>query len=307
MHLGGDSINWYGFIANASDELREQIRQMRRDGISPRDFGLYVEHLSDSLLITAANKMRDGETVILNQNFTGKLVESSTLPTNRKTNEDNEELIKEYWKSGFGRSVTPTEKGWFIHDVDVEQIESFIVRFRAHRKFAPTKSHALTYLQAISDKFDRKGDVLLVSKGPGIPEEFVLGAQDRTAEGAKDGEWLLAGYRLASRGDEKLGLTSDQVADAIRVASGDEKSKTKKTSDLHYRMVRNKPLLMIHVLEPTDVAVQALAGQRVPAFGISFPHGLFGIETKVVANRVWIEQMYRSFEDDPDSEDDFDE
>lgn len=72
-------------------------------------------------------------------------------------------------------------------------------------------------------------------------------------------------------------------------------------------MVRNKPLLMIHVLEPTDVAVQALAGQRVPAFGISFPHGLFGIETKVVANRVWIEQMYRSFEDDPDSEDDFDE
>ena len=85
VHLGGDSINWYGFIANASDELREQIRQMRRDGISPRDFGLYVEHLSDSLLITAANKMRDGETVILNQNFTGKLVESSTLPTNRKT------------------------------------------------------------------------------------------------------------------------------------------------------------------------------------------------------------------------------
>lgn len=307
VHLGGDSIDWYGFIANASDELREQIRQMRRDGMSPRDFGLYVQHLSDSLLITAANKMRGGETVILNQNFTGKLVESSTLPTNTKTNTDNEDLIKEYWKSGFGRSVTPTEKGWFIQDVDVEQIESFIVRFQAHRKFAPTKSHALTYLQAISEKFDRKGDVLLVSKGPGIPEEFVLGAQDRTAEGAKDGEWLLAGYRLASRGDEKLGLTSDQVADAIRIASGDEKSKTKKASDLHYRVVRNKPLLMIHVLEPTDVAVEALAGQRVPAFGISFPHGLFGIETKVVANRVWIEQMYRSFEDDPDSEDDFDE
>ncbi|MCY1163819.1 Z1 domain protein [compost metagenome] len=307
VHLANESIDWYRYIAYASEELREQIRQMRRDGMSPRDFGLYVQHLSDSLLITAANKMRGGETVVLNQNFTGKLVESTMLPTDRKINQENEALIQEYWKSGFGRSVEKSDKGWLIRDVDVDQIESFIIRFRAHRKFAPTKSHALTYLQAISGKF-QKGDVLLISKGPGKPASFELGAQDRTAENAKNGEWLLAGYRLASRGDEKIGLTSDQLKEAADAASNDEKSKTKTPSDFHYRVVRNKPLLMIHMLEPTDYDIESdLAGQRVPAFGISFPHGLFGIETKVVANRVWLEQMLNSIEDDPDSEEDFDE
>ena len=35
VHLSEDSINWYSHIAEASEELREQIKRMRRDGMSP--------------------------------------------------------------------------------------------------------------------------------------------------------------------------------------------------------------------------------------------------------------------------------
>jgi hypothetical protein len=192
--------------------------------------------------------------------------------------------------------------------VSTEQIEAFVTRFTPHKNYASQKSSALNYLQTISERFPR-GDVLFISKGAGDAATFQLGAQERTAKDAKDDGWRLTGYRLASRGDEKLGLTDEQIAEAQEVAASDKNSKTKKPSDFHYRVVRNKPLLMIHVLEPTDTEIARLIGQRIPAFGVSFPNGLFGaeFEIEVVANRVWLEQMYGSFEDDPDAEEDYDE
>lgn len=306
VHLSQQSINWYSYIAKASEELRQQIKQMRRDGMSPKQFGLYVKSHPDSLLITAANKMRSGKKITVSQNLTGKLIESTLLPVDSNVNTDNERLIQEFWRAGFGGKVQETEKGWFIPNVNVEQIEAFVTRFKPHKNYAPQKSSALSYLQAISGQF-QQGDVLLISKGAGDAADFRLGAQERTAQDAKDDGWLLAGYRLASRGDEKLGLTDDQIAKAHDIAANDKDSKTKKPSDFHYRVVRNKPLLMVHILEPTDTKIASLAGQRIPAFGVSFPNGLFGIEIEVVANRVWLEQMYGSFEDDPDAEEDYDE
>ncbi|MCK9503695.1 MAG: Z1 domain-containing protein, partial [Porticoccaceae bacterium] len=275
VHLPQGSINWYSHIARASEELRQQIRRMRKIGLSPKDFGLYVQSHPDSLLITAANKMRSGERIALNQNFTGKLVESTLLPIDPKANLENEALIQEYWQAQFSGKIENTDKGWFIPDVDVEVIEEFLTRFKSHSDAILPKSWAIDYLQAIAEKYP-KGDVLLVSKGTGDPIKFRLGAQDRTAKDATSEGWRLSGYRLASRGDEKLGLTEEQVQEAQTLAADDRKSKSGKPSDFHYRVVRDKPLLMLHVLEPTDNV--SLEGLRVPAWGLSYPDGLYRTE-----------------------------
>lgn len=304
VHLSKDSINWYRHIAQASEELRQQIRRMRNVGLSPKDFGLYVQSHPDSLLVTAANKMRGGEKVTLNQNFTGKLIESTLLSLDPTLNEANEALIQEYWRGQFGGAIEKTDKGWFIPDVDVESIEEFLMRFKSHKDAILPKSWAVDYLQAISEQFP-KGDVLLISKGPGNPDGFRLGAQDRTAKDATQDGWRLSGYRLASRGDEKLGLAKDQIEAAEVLASEDKKSKSRKPSDFHYRVVRNKPLLMLHVLEPDDNP--EFAGFRVPAWGISYPDGLYRTQIEVVANKVWMEQMYGSLDDDPDMDEDYDD
>lgn len=306
VHLSEDSINWYSHIANASEELREQIRRMRRDGMSPKQFGLYVQSHPDRLLITAANKMRTGEKVVFNQNFTGTIKECTLLPVDSKVNTENEILIQEFWRSGFGRNTIETRKGWFIPDVDIDRISAFVTQFKVHAASDSLRSSVLDYLHAISERFPL-GDVLLISKGDGNSSEFRLGAQQRSAKDAKARGWQLSRYRLASRGDEKLGLSDEQIAQAYEVAENDRNSKGKEPSDFHYRIVRNKPLLMIHILEPKETALEELRGQRVPAFGVSFPNGLFDTEIEVVANRVWVEQMYGSFDDDPDTEDDYDE
>lgn len=306
VHLPQGSINWYSHIASASEELRQQIRRMRKIGVSPKDFGLYVESHPDSLLITAGNKMRSGEKIKLNQNFTGKIIESTLLPLDPNINSKNEALIAEYWQTQFGGKIRTTNKGWFIPDVKLEKIEEFLTKFRSHKDAILQKSWALNYLHAIASTFST-GDVLLISKGPGDEENFKLGAQDRTAEDATHDEWRLSKHRLASRGDESLGLGNPQLKAAKALAAEDKKSKSEQPSDFHFRVVRNKPLLMLHVLKPTKN--DEFSEQRVPAWGLSYPDGLYNtrIEVEVVANRVWIEKMYGSLDDDPDTEDDYDD
>lgn len=305
VYLSNDSINWYKHIALAADELRHQIRRMRNVGLSPRDFGLYVQSHPDSLLVTAANKMRSGEKVTLKQNYTGKLIESFLLPMDSKVNDANGDLIARYWADRFGGAeLHKTEKGWFLPDVESDKIGEFLAAFKSHKDSVRQKALAIDYLSAISDKFP-KGDVLLISVGPGDADNHILGPQERTAADATTDKWQISGYRVASRGDEKLGLSSDQQKAAEQLAADDAKSKSKKPSDFHYRVIRNKPLLMVHVLEPINN--DEFKGLSVPAWGLSYPDGQYGTAIEVVANRVWIEQMYGSLDDDTDDGGDYDD
>lgn len=297
VHLAPDSIDWYAHIAAASEELRQQIKRMRRDGLSPRQFGLYVQAHPDRLLITAANKMRSGEKITVQQNFSGRLIESYAVSLNPETNSENEELIAKFWQSKFGgKAVTPNSKGWEIIDVPVFEVEKFILEFQAHSDFAQPKSAAAQYLSEISAKYPA-ADVLLISLKENGEDQaaFRLGAQTRKKATVDGEKWTLSKNRVASRGDEKLGLSPEQVSEAVNKAKEDSKS----VSDYHYRSVRQKPLLMVHVLDAGNM--------RVPAFGVSFPDGDYTTTVEVVANPVWIEQMYGGADDDPDDEEDWDD
>ncbi len=302
MYLSPDSINWYGHIAEASEELRQQIKTMRRDGMSPRQFGLYVKAHPERLLITAANKMRAGQKVIVNQNFSGRIVESFLLPVDKNINAENEQLIAKYWRSKFGGAgLDDTGKGWIVRDVEISEIEAFLMAFRTHPDFIDRKNAAIRYLSELSEKYTR-GDVLLlsVSANGEDRENYILGAQERSSAQQLGDAWRTRKDRVASRGDEKLGLSELQKDEAVKIAREDDQDK--KPSDYHFRIVRKKPLLMLHVLNP----IAGDANVRVPAFGLSFPPGEYQTEVEVVANQVWIERMQGSSFDTPDEEDDYD-
>ncbi len=302
IHLSEDSINWYAHISEASEELRQQIKQMRKDGLSPKKFGLYVRDHPDRLLVTAANKMRAGEYITVRQNFSGKLRESYILPADESMNEENRALIKAYWKSGFGchpDSLKETSKGWHIQNVSSELIEEFLLSFRVHPDFVYQRNAHAEYLASISEEYT-ECDVLLISLNEGKNgEQYDLGPQDRKSAKLKSRRWRTAKDRVASRGDEKLGLSKEQKKEAKRLAADDNKQ----PSDIHYRTIRNKPLLMIHLL---DLGVDGDRQHRVPAYGISFPPGNYSESIKVVVNRVWVEQIHGGTFDAPDEEDDYD-
>ena len=293
VYLSRDSINWYTHIAKASEELRQQIRIMRSAQRSPKDFGLYVRAHPDRLLITSANKMRSGERRKIKINLGGRLVESYLLPTDMQVNQENEELIKECWRKKFCDSVAgsksrmeETKKGWIFYDVSLIVIEDFITRFRMHPGFVEKKQAIIRYIQKFSDQYKDGGDVLLISLSPrpGDADFCILNPQERTSKPLSsdknndESPWRLPS-RVASRGDEKLGLSDQQIEEARRLAE-------KEPSDVHFRKVRNKPLLMLHILN-----MEENEPVRVPAFGISFPPADFGneVEIEVVGNSVWID------------------
>ena len=154
VHLSEDSINWYTHISDASEELKQQIKQMRKDNLSPENFGLYVQDHPDRLLITAANKMRSGEPITVRQNFSGRLCESYILPADESLNDENRSLIREYWKSGFGlgsNCLQKTGKGWGIKNVDSDTIEKFLLSFRVHADFINQRDAHARYLNTISE------------------------------------------------------------------------------------------------------------------------------------------------------------
>ena len=303
VHLSEDSINWYAHISDASEELRQQIKQMKKDGLSPKDFGLYVKDHPDRLLVTATNKMRAGENITVRQNFSGKLRESYILPADESINNENRTLIKEHWKSGFGvhpDSLEETSKGWYIQNVSSELIEEFLLSFRVHADFLEQRNADAKYLASISEKHYSCCDVLLLSlNDKAKAETFDLGAQDRKSASLESGRWRLRKDRVASRGDEKIGLSEEQISQAEKLTDDN-----KQPSDIHYRTIRNKPLLMIHLL---DLGKGGDKQCSVPAYGISFPPGNYSESIEVVANKVWIEQVHGGTFDSPDEEDDYDE
>lgn len=315
VYLSEDSIAWYSHIAESADELREQIKQMRRDRLSPKRFGLYVKSHPDSLMITASNKMRTGERISIKQNYSGRLIESHILPNDEGINYSNNELVKEYWKTGFGKGLEAVkrfseEKGWFIEDAATDQLESFLLSFRMYDDFAEMRNSVVNYLKSISQTYPFS-DVLLISikengENAGL---YKLGSQFRKSAILKDNFWQLSKNRVASRGDEKFGLTEEQqkYAETIAKQEAIENNKVSdKPSDNHYRKVRKKPLLMIHVLDLVDRNSQN-DQKNVPAFGISFPYGDYSEGVEVVANTIWIKQMAGYTGEESDYEEDSDE
>ena len=303
VHLSQDSIDWYGHIADASEELRQQIKRMGRDRMSPKQFGLFVKAHPDQLLITARNKMRAGERITVNQNFSGRIIESYILPVDQKINAENEALIAEYWENRFGcDALEHTEKGWLARDAKLSEIEGFLSRFRSHPEFADRKAAGLSYLRALSEHYNT-GDVLLISVSSKNEDagNYRLGTQERFSAKRNGSAWVTSKNRVASRSDEKHGLSDQQKNEAISFARED--GPDKKPSDFHYRSVRKKPLLMVHVL----ATVEGDADVRVPAFGLSFPPGHYQTEIEVVANQVWIERMHGGAFDTPEEEDDYEE
>lgn len=311
VHLSNDSIEWYSHIADAAEELVQQVKQMRRDKLNPKDFGLYVRSHPDTLLITAANKMRSGEKLIVEQSYSGRIWESHIVSIDPEVNSKNFSLISEFWQSGFGGGrEEPTKKGLIYREVPVSILNEFLTRFECHASISATKSAVKDYLDKIKEKYPF-ADVLLISptRGMQTSKHLALNSQERVvgSNQPKGNAWHLNKGRVASRGDEQLGLSDTQIKEAQKKATDgreealDDAIGKIAVSDTHYRMIRNRPLLMIHSLAPKEDIVPG----PVAAFGISFPYGDETTTINVVVNKIWLQQMM-GYSDNPD-EDDHDE
>lgn len=292
IYLSQDAISWYSYIANAASELVAQVREMRRRDKTPKDFGLYVKSHPDRLLITSPGKMLRGKKINLRYNYGGRLQEFAILPLDPMVNLRNEKLIADTWgKDNLERAKRPNKessKGWIVRDVPVERVERFLRKFTTDIALNHKKEGVIGYLRTKSDLY-QACDVVLVSveSREDKTKPLHLGAQERASKcEIKDRKWVLRRERVASRGDEGLGLSKGQVREVQREGKVDHHSEN--LSDWHYRKIRKHPLLMIHVL--TGKTGSPLENVRIPTIGMSFPPDDYTTEVEVMVNPVCVQQ-----------------
>jgi len=309
-----EAEGWYAHIADAVEELREELRVMQAANATPEQFGLKVRSHPDTLIVTARNKMGSGEKLVVSIGLGEKFAETAILRRDAASLNANRTAVRRFAESldACGTSVASAKAvsgGYLLQGVPAELVQQFISEFRNHPGSLLTASDPVRrYIDDRRDSELARWDVLFASLKQNDPKGrtdsslgIAIHCQRRGPGSRSDNETLRVTnkQRVASRGVEKAGLTREQVAAAE--AAYRESAKTDNFPDRIYRKVRERPLLIIHLLvigkEEEDLSSQ----EPTVAWSISFPHtDLEEKKVEYVVSTTWWRENYRDELDDDD-------
>lgn len=270
------SIEWYGYVCEATNELYKSFLRMARLKRKPINFGLCVRHHSSTLSITARNKMKSAVLVETSIMLDQQLFESVYLDLGK--NADNVSVV-----SNFVESFSPPETvstATLLGRADNAKVLRLLQAFDFAKANNPLFSEGM-YLSLITDLEDAGFDTwdVAIYTGDGDPVKFggtTLKPQIRSWDAVSNvirinGDKM----RIASRGAEKMGLSEAEKQAAMTAferqqdALEQSERKSGNISDSYFRQVRSRPLLMIHIVQLKDSYEQV--PKTVVALGLSLP------------------------------------
>ena len=293
-----DSNSYYSFIAQATDELRDELAEMARNRNSPRDFGLRVRTHPNTLEITARSKAGKSETVTVEVGLGKSMIETRAIYDN---NTENAKINRENALSFYNElKKTPCKlinETMLWDQVPVELIKYYLNNYINHPKSQLT--NILPVLKYIENRVDENlqfWDVAFVgnslktaSASKYLPIDLKL--QERTPLSKENGLVVATRNRFSSMGITKLGLNEDE----LKLAK--EKNRTIPDADVGYIEQRKKPLLAIHFLKLKDKDT-IIDEAPLVAWTIAFPstkkRNSFVTYT---CNKTWLEQNVEDYEE----------
>ena len=309
---------WYEHIAEATEELREELRVMQAANATPQQFGLKVRSDPETLIVTARNKMGTGEKLRVSIGLSKTFIETAILRNDTASLDLNRALAKSFVKQleATGKPLNNAEKvtgGWLLRGVSPGPVEDFVSGFQNSPGCLKTDPGPVRqYIEQRRDNEFAEWDVLFAAIADAEPTGLVdtslgisLNCQRRgrgKPDSASDERTTLRitnKQRVASRGIEKTGLTPEQVASAE--AAWIKEKGSQNFPDRIYRQVRERPLLIVHMLAIGGKDDDLSKSQPVVAWSISFPETK--LEQKLVeyvVNTTWWRENYREELDDDD-------
>ena len=318
LWMSPQARGWYTHIAESVEELRYDVYEMSKRGMTPRTFGLKVRDHPDTLLVTASNKMRSAQKRIVRADLSGRLVETHVVCTEQSLIHGNFELLKAFVEKMNSKS-TPTHVDEKVHGhmwrgVQMNWIREFFNEYEGHPRPIEPGLFA-SYLDALEKipSGPPAWNVVLVSLKKESRAVLGLGglkvmAQKRST-GVKiyqpiEGVSIGQKQRVASRGIESVCFEKTELK-ALEEEYYSSKKAKKNIPDKFFRDKMECPLLMIHILdlyENTDL--QGDAGiENVVAWGASFPSREDVPAKTYQVNQVWLEQISAYLEDEDEGED----
>lgn len=319
IYMPEESLSWYEFITDATDELIADFKYMASLDATPKNFGLRVRKSPFNLLITAKNKMWHGTPVKEKVDLSGRYIETKRILITKEDIEHNQQVFFRTIER-LQEKKTLTEpnhsQGYLWQDVPADEILDFIRDYRNHDGSIETQMPSVHRFILHTKDVDQLNnwDVALISivnkpTSDNIPRALPIDKGITVVQpwrkGGKitfDGKGIEVGSRrrMASQGIEKIGLTQDQ----IDLAEQDMQQSTDKDLDKAYRKRRSKPLLILFLARigtKDGTTVYDLS----PVYGISFPF----IERdyvyegeEYVVNTQWIRENFGIMENEEEDE-----
>lgn len=310
--IPADGVGWYAHIHEAMDDLQAQLKRMELAKATPEQFGLAVRSHPESLIVTARNKMGTGREFPMKVGLAGKLIETTRIRTDREQLDRNRQAGQALMAAikALGLAADNPSRGTLYRSVPVDLVRDFLRVFRADASDPLTDPRLMgDYIEARADGELKEWDVLLASaQKEDAPEDELAGLTMRAfgrSVGEPDlrqGVLAISGTsrRVGSPGDERVGLTTEQIDTAtkdFRDKCGLQGKEVPKTLPprIFCEVSGRRPLIILRFVAPT-VSDEALSGKLpgiVLAWSICFPPSdVQGGKVEYVVNTIRMREMF---------------
>lgn len=328
LYTTSDLVDWFGHIADASEELREEFDFMQASGGTPRDYGLKVQS-HPVLMVTSRLKMRAARSLMLS--FSGQVVETVAFHRDAQVLDRNMQALRSLvgvlGKPGESSPIVRLRPGmkheWeglLWHEVPAGHVTAFLDRYRTHPDAYKTDARLLSEFISSMAATGELASWTVAILGGGERRTVELGAgitvkmPHRTCRSSNADRFSIG--RLLAPRDEAIDLDTAAWAAALELtretrradAARVQTSEPDTPNGIAIRRIRgfgapgvparaDTGLLLLYVLDPLGTEMKDFPDvEGVVGLGISFPGSRSGVKVEYKVNNVLWEQEYGSAE-----------
>jgi len=279
--MDADAQDWYAHIAQAVAELRTDFRRMSAHHWEPSKFGIRVKSHPDTLIVTAQNKMRNGQDVEHSVSFSAYGTETASIPRAADLNAQNVRLVNEFLADQAPATIVRNRYLWT--GIDKRKIGSFLAELNISNmnpEFVPDAQEGIRPLVRFiqNNGFDALSEWdICIPQGAGEVVDGMTVALGTTSGAVRcrerQFEKVAKGVPYLTLNKHRVGDTSDELVqmDAIEIEAArrdwgiqNEKDQVTRSVPGHqYRRFRSRPLLTIHFIQAKDPSEKNMAKGRM--------------------------------------------
>jgi len=310
--LGEDAVDWYGYITDASNELKEELRIMAGQKQTPEEFGLKVRQSPGVLIVTARNKMRSGVEISMPITVSGRMIETPRLRDEisiiKKNNDRCWEFIEKIDKEAAESEYDSNLKTFIWRQVPKSFILELVNEYICHPWNVNFQAAALSdYIKDPDNELEMWDVAIPFGKSE---EKISLHLNERDIVMRPEMRRLTRDIslkmlrvndrhvRVGSGGCSKIGLSQEQIT-KIRAEA---KAKGAKLTDKTYLIENRNPILLLHLMDNTNNELKKYP-KLIFALGLGFPGGKEEKTAKYIVNTIEQRNMVdiEEFEDEEDN------
>ena len=257
--LTDEVADQFRYVGDIVDELRGQLRSMKKQGLTPKDFGLMVRMHPETLKITSTAKMGGAEAKAWTVDIAARRIETTTVDSDPKTIEMNldaaRRLVLELEKTAPDADWVAEGDPWpILSGVDKSVIAAFLEDYIPFATDALFADNVLSsYIEKSSNPSLEKWTVAFV-KGSGgtirLSDRLSYAAPKRAV---KKGKAVTLSGSQASHVPFKVSGSSSRLGGSTDIARtfGISEKTEKLEPDVYGAIIGRGPALMIYLIEPT--------------------------------------------------------